>query len=357
MSKESAVLTTTSETVRLDSGEPAADELTGLQKAAILFVSLDEEVAASIFRLLPDEDAERITTQIAGLGMVGKERIRAVVNEFRDLATVCRFLREGGMDYATRRIETSFPPAKASCLTRILESQKQNIPFTYLKNTETESLLTFLGEEHPQTIALVLSYMEPSKAAEILRKSPPERQLDIVTRIAALEHTSPEAIRHVESGLRRYLASLAFEEFQEVDGIKTVAELLKALEPEAAASILENLDEEKAELADQIRKRMVVFEDILLVDDRGIQTLLKGVKDKELAVALKTASPELKDKMIRNMSKRTAELVRQEMAYLGPVRVADVEAAQQTIVDVVRRLHEQGLATLSGRGGEGDFVV
>jgi len=342
--------------VKKEKLRPRSD-LSGLRKAAILFVALEEDVASTIFKHIPDEDAELITKEIADMGMVEKEQIAQVVEEFRDLATVCQYVKEGGIDYATRLIEKSFPQVKAHRLIRLLETQKQNIPFAFLKNTETESLLTFLGEEHPQTIALVLSYMEPGKAAEILTKSPPERQFDIVKRIAALEHTSPEAIRHVESGLRRYLASLAFEEFQEVGGIKTVAELLNVLDRATAKSILENLEEENPELADEIKKLMFVFEDILLVDDRGIQNLLKEVENKDLALALKTASPELKEKILRNMSKRAAELIEEEMAYLGPVRVADVEAAQQTIVDIVRRLEEQGLAIISGRGGEGEIVV
>jgi flagellar motor switch protein FliG len=337
-------------------GKPVSD-MAGLTKAAILFVTLGEETAATILKHLPEEDAELITKEIADLGMVEKEQIETVVGEFRDLATVCQYVKEGGIDYATRLIEKSFPQVKAYRLIRLLETQKQNIPFAFLKNTETESLLTFLGEEHPQTIALVLSYMEPAKAAEILTRLPPEKQFDIVKRIAALEHTSPEAIRHVESGLRRYLASLAFEEFQEVGGIKTVAELLNVLDRATSKSILENLEEEKPELSDEIKKLMFVFEDILLVDDRGIQNLLKDVENKQLALALKTASPELKDKIFRNMSKRAAELVGEEMAYLGPVRVADVEAAQQAVVDIVRRLEEQSLAIISGRGGEGEIVV
>ncbi len=361
MKEKSAVLNTTSGTTAAEtasipeSGTEA--ELSGLRKAAILLVSLDEDTAAEIFKLLPDEDAELITREIADMGMVDKDQIAAVLSEFKDLVTVCQYVREGGVEYATRLIEKSFPQVKAYRLIRLLETQRQNVPFAFLKNTETESLLTFLGEEHPQTIALVLSYMEPQKAAEILTKSPPERQFDIVKRIAALEHTSPEAIRHVESGLRRYLASLAFEEFQEVGGIRTVAELLNVLDRATAKSILENLEEENPELAEEIKKLMFVFEDLLLVDDRGIQNLLKEVDNKELALALKTASPELKEKIMRNMSKRAAEMVEEEMAYLGPVRVADVEAAQQHIVDIVRRLEEQGLAIITGRGGEGDIVV
>ncbi len=331
--------------------------LSGLRKAAILFVTLDEEVASTIFKQLPDEDAELISKEIAEMGMVDKEQIRSVVEEFRDMATVCQYVREGGVEYAVKLIEKSFPQVKAYRLTRLLETQKQNIPFVFLKNTEMESLLTFLGEEHPQTIALVLSYMEPGKAAEILTRSPQEKQFDIMRRIAALEHTSPEAIRHVESGLRRYLASLAFEEFQEVGGIKTVAEILNVLDRGTSKAILENLEEEEPETADEIKKLMFVFEDILLVDDRGIQNMLKEIEPKELALALKTASPELKEKILKNMSARASELVKEEMQFLGPVRVADVEAAQQTIVDTVRRLEEQGLVIISGRGGEGEVIV
>lgn len=335
----------------------AKKKLTGVQKAAILMVTLDEDIASEIIKQLPDEEAEILTREIASIEMVYKEDIERVMEEFRDFSVVCQYVKEGGVDYAIRLIEKSFNQNKAYNLIRLLENQKQSIPFDFLKKTETESILTFLGEEHPQTIALVLSYMQAGQAAEILMKLPAEKQFDIVKRISALENTSPEAIRNVESGLRRYLASLSFEEFQEVGGVNTVAELLNVLDRSTSKAILENLEEEQPEIAEEIKKRMFVFEDILMVDDRGIQNVLKEVENKELALALKTASEDLKNKILSNMSTRASETIKEEMTYLGPVRVSDVEAAQQNIVDIVKRLEDQGDVIISGRGGEGDIIV
>ncbi len=349
------------EQLQRNSAEEASQDqsakMNGLRKAAILFVSLDEETASSVFQMLPEEDAEMLTKEIAEMDMVAKENIQVVMDEFRDLSAVCQYVKEGGVDYAVKLIEKSFPQVKAYRMIRLLETQKQNVPFSFLKNTENESLLTFLGEEHPQTIALVLSYMDAAKASEILIRLPQEKQFDIVKRIAALENTTPDAIRQVESGLRRYLASLSFEEFQEVGGIKTVAELLNVLDRGTSTSILENLEEESPETADEIKKLMFVFEDVILVDDRGIQNVLKELENKELALALKTASEELKEKIFKNMSSRAVETVKEEMTFMGPVRVSDVESAQQSIVDIVRRLEEQGQLIISGRGGEGEIVA
>jgi len=332
-------------------------EREGLRKAAILLISLDEEAAAEVLKHLSDEEAERVTKEIARFGVIPKESIAEVLAEFQDLRQVQCFIREGGFDHAIRLVRKSLPEARATRLVKLLETLKQNVPFAFLRNSESESLFTLLSEEHPQTIALVLSYMEPSKASDIVARLSPERQYDIIKRIATLEHTSPEAIKHVEAGLKRYIASLAFEEYQEVGGIRTVAEILNVMERSTEKAILENLEDERPELADEIKKLMFVFEDILLVDDRGIQNVLKEVGNQQLALALKTASPELKDKIFRNMSKRAGEIVQEEIQYMGPVRVADVEAAQQAIVDIVRRLEEGGEVVITGRGREGGELV
>ncbi|MFQ5653201.1 MAG: flagellar motor switch protein FliG, partial [Planctomycetota bacterium] len=238
-----------------------------------------------------------------------------------------------------------------------LDAQRQAVPFHFLDHAEAEVLVTFLQEEHPQTIALVLSYMEPAKAAEILTSLGQEKQFDIVKRIATLGHTSPEAIKKVEAGLRKYLASLAFEEYQEVGGVKTVSEILNVLDRTTERQILENIEEEDPHLGEEIKKLMFVFEDLIMVDDRGMQNVLKEVENKDLALALKLASDELKEKIFRNMSKRASEMIREEIEYMGPVRISDVEAAQQGVVEIVRRLEEAGDVVIQGRGGESSIVV
>lgn len=333
----------------------------GLRKAAIFILSLDEETASLVLKNMSDKEAEQITREIARLGMVEKKQIQEVLGEFTELSKVQRFIREGGSEQAQRLIKKAFPESTAKRLIQLLEAQKdtqkQHIPFGFLKSIETDSLYTFLLDEHPQTVALVLSYAEAAKAAEVLAKFPPERQFDIVKRIANLEHTSPEAIKHVESGLKKFLTSLAFEEYQEIGGVRTVAEILNVMDRSKEKAILESLQNDNPELVETIKKLMFVFEDIIRVDDKGVQNVLKEVENKQLSLALKTASPELKAKIFKNMSQRASAMVQEEMDFLGAVRVTDVEIAQQGIVDIVRRLEETGDVIIMGRGGEGELVA
>lgn len=329
----------------------------GLRKAAILLVTLDSEIATKIFGSLSEDDMELVSQEIAALGLVRKPEILEVLEEFKDLVLVQRLLKEGGFDHAITLINSSLPQQKAQRLVRLLEAQRQAVPFHFLEQAEADVLSTFLQEEHPQTIALVLSYMDQGKAAEVLTSFPQERQFDIVRRIATLGHTSPEAIKKVEAGLQKYLASLAFEEMQEVGGVKTVSEILNVMDRSTERMILENIEEDNPELAAEIKKLMFVFEDLMLVDDKGIQNILKEVENKELALALKLASDDLKSKIFRNMSGRAAELIKEELEYMGPVRISDVESAQQGIVEIVRRLEESGDVVVSGRGGETNVVI
>ncbi|MFN0059561.1 MAG: flagellar motor switch protein FliG [Planctomycetota bacterium] len=330
--------------------------LKGLRKAAILLVALEGEISTTVFKSLPEEDMEVISQEIARLGMVGRQEMLDVLAEFKDVAMVQKLLREGGYEHAIGLITQSLPKTKAQKIVRMLDAQRQAVPFHFLENAEAEVLATFLQEEHPQTIALVLSYMEATKAAEVLTSMSKERQFDIVQRIATLGHTSPEAIKRVEAGLRKHLASLAFEELQEVGGVKTVSEILNVMDRATERQILENIEEDNPELAGEIKKLMFVFEDLMMVDDKGIQNVLKEVDNKVLALALKLASEDLKGKIFKNMSKRAAELIREELQYMGPVRINDVEAAQQQVVEIVRRLEESGDAVVQGRG-ESSMVV
>jgi len=329
----------------------------GLRKCAILLVGLPSKVATEVFGSLSEDDMELVSQEIARLGVVRKAEMLEVLEEFKDLALMQRLMKEGGYDHAISLIQESLPDAKAAKLVRILEAQRQSVPFHFLEHAEADVLSTFLQEEHPQTIALVLSYMAPPKASDVLATLSQERQFDIVRRIATLGHTSPEAIKRVEAGLQKYIASLAFEEMQEVGGVKTVSEILNVMDRATERQILENIEEENPELAEDIKKLMFVFEDLMLVDDKGIQNVLKEVENKELALALKLASDDLKEKIFKNMSTRAADLIREELEYMGPVRIADVEAAQQEVVEVVRRLEESGDVVIQGRGGEASLVV
>jgi len=331
-------------------------EMSGLKKAAVFILSLDDEVASQVLKNLPDQEAEKITREIAKLGVISHEEIAGVYQEFAELSRVQEVARRGGVEQAVKLVRKAFPPGVSQRLVKMLESQNQDAPFSFLKDTEVESLHTFLQEEHPQTIALVLSYAEPSKSADILSHFPPDRQFDIVKRIANLRRSSPEAIQHVESGLLKHLSSLRSEHLQDIGGVKTVAEILNVIDRSTEKAILENLETDSHELVEEIKKLMFVFEDIVHVDDKGVQNLLKEVDTKKLALAMKSASEELKAKIFKNMSQRAADMVKEEMVYLGPVRVVEVETAQQEIVDVVRRLEEAGEVVLN-RGTEGELVV
>jgi flagellar motor switch protein FliG len=233
----------------------------------------------------------------------------------------------------------------------------QTTPFSFLQKAESENLLTFIQDEHPQTIALILAHLPPQKASEILVGLPSQKQIEVVKRVANMEQTNPEVIKEVERGLEHRLSDIVSQTFEKAGGVDTVAEILNLADRSTEKGIMEGLEAEDPDLVEQIRRLMFVFEDILLVNDKGIQSVLKEIDNDELALALKTASDELKQKIFKNMSERAAQLIQEDMQYMGPVRVSDVEAAQQKIVDVVRRLEDAGEIIISGRGGEKEMVV
>jgi flagellar motor switch protein FliG len=253
-------------------------------------------------------------------------------------------------------LEKAMPKEDASRIMQQIEHQVHQQPFSFLQKAETHNLLTFMQDEHPQTIALILAHLPSSKGSEILAGLPPAKQIEVVTRVANMEQTNPEVIREVEQGLAQRLAGIVSQRFQKVGGVEAVAQMLNLTDRSTERGILEALGTEDPELVEQIRRLMFVFEDILLVNDKGIQAVLKEIDHDELALALKTASPEMKEKIFSNMSERAAQLIQEEMEYMGPVRLSDVEAAQQRIVDVVRRLEDAGEIVLQGRG-DSEIIV
>lgn len=328
----------------------------GLKKAAIFLISLDEEIAARVLAQLSEDEAKVLSKEILNLGLVDKSRVARVVREFNKLINLSDFIKAGGADHAFKLLKKSFPSDVANQIIRMLSKEQMQMPFDFLKPLEPETILPFLQKEHPQTIAVILSHLEAAQAADIISALPQETQSDIVLRIATLENTSPEAIKQVESGLKKYISTLAFEEFQEVGGVKPCSEILNVLDRTRQGEILEKLEEVDMDLSDQIKKLMFVFEDILKVDDKGIQAVLKEVENRALAMALKGSSEQVQEKILANMSQRAAESIREEISFLGPVRVTDVQEAQQSIVDIVRRLEEAGEIMIAGRGGEGGMI-
>ena len=238
-----------------------------------------------------------------------------------------------------------------------IQTQVQRTPFSFLQKAETDNLLTFIQDEHPQTIALIVSHLPHHKASGVLGGLPEERQTEVVRRVANMEQTNPEVIREVEQGLESRLSTMIMHSSEKVGGVYTVAEILNLCDRQTERSIMEGMESDHPDLAEEVRRLMFVFEDILMVDDKGIQSVLKEVDNDELCLALKTASEELQQKIFTNMSSRAAEVIQEDMEFMGPVRLSDVEAAQQRIVDIVRRLEDAGDIVITGRGGSQDVVV
>ncbi len=331
-------------------------QLSGMQKAAILVVAFPQEVAAGILRGISADMVEEVTREVATLTDVPAGVRMKVIDEFFQLVIARQYVDAGGMAYARRLLENSLPHKDAQRIIATIEHQIHQQPFAFLQKTEAENLLTFLSEEHPQTIALVLSHLPTSKASEILVRLEPEKQIEVVTRVANMEQTSPEVIKEVERGLENRLSGLVSEQFQQAGGIPAVAEMLNQAGRATEKAIFEGLEKDSPDLVDEIRRLMFVFEDILRINERGIQSVLKEIDNEQLAVALRTASEELKEKIFENMSERAVQLIKEEMEFMGPVRISDVENAQQKIVDVVRRLEDAGEIIISGKG-DSEMVV
>ena len=329
----------------------------GLKKAAVLMVTLGSEASSKIMAELDPELVEHITREIALIDAIDPQRRDEVVEEFYGLVMASASLEHGGVAYARSVLEEALDPEQANRILRIIEGEVYKQPFAFLQRTDAANLLTFIQDEHPQTIALILAHVGATKASAILSGLPPAKQLEVVARVAHMDQTNPEVIKEVEHGLEMRLSGIVSQTFRKAGGVESVADMLNLADRATEKGILEALEAEDPELVEQIRRLMFVFEDIMLVNDKGIQAVLKEIDNEELALGLKTASPELRDKIFKNMSERAAQLIKEDMEYMGPVRVSDVEAAQQKIVDVVRRLEDAGEIIIAGRGGEKEMVV
>jgi len=331
-------------------------DLNGIRKAAIFLMSVGQDTAAEILKRLEPDDVEDVSREIASLEGVTSRQRDVVLGEFYNVALASSYMEEGGLPYAAALLRKSLPAEEADHIINQVSAAISSSPFSFLQKAESENLLTFIQDEHPQTIALILAHLHPDKASEILSGLASSKQIEVVKRIANMEQTNPEVIREVEKGLEHRLAAIVGQNFEKAGGIESVAEMLNLADRATEKSIMEGLEAEDPELVESIRRLMFVFEDILQVQDQGIQAMLKEVENDELALALKTASDDLKEKLFSNMSERASELISEEMEYMGPVRVSDVEAAQQKIVDIVRRLEDAGEIVIAGRGGGDDIV-
>ncbi|MCI9220310.1 MAG: flagellar motor switch protein FliG [Lachnospiraceae bacterium] len=328
----------------------------GVQRAAILLISLGPERSAGIFKHLKEEEIEEMTLEIANIRSVTPQVKEAVITEFYELCLAQQYIAEGGIGYAKDLLEKALGADKAMDVIGKLTASLQVKPFEFVRKTDATQLINFIQDEHPQTIALILSYLSPGQASMVMSALPPERQADVARRIAVMDRTSPDIIKEVEKVLESKLASLVNQDYTIIGGVDAVVEILNTVDRGTERHIMETLEVEEPELAEEIRKKMFVFEDILLLDDRAIQRVLRDVENNDLTMAMKSTKDEVKEAIFNNMSKRLAVMIKEDMDFMGPVRMKDVEEAQQKIVNVIRKLEDAGEIVIS-RGGGDEIVV
>jgi flagellar motor switch protein FliG len=333
-----------------------AASYSGRQKAAIFLVTMGSEISSEIFKYLREDEIETLTFEIARLEMVEPEQKDSILQEFQELMLANQFITTGGIDYARELLEKALGSAKATDVINRLTSSLQVRPFDFIRRTDPAHLLNFIQQEHPQTIALILAYLEPNKASIILQNLPTEVQSDVARRIATMDRTSPEVLREVERVLEKKLSTLSSEDYTAAGGVESIVEILNLVDRASEKQIIESLEDEDPELAEEIKKRMFVFEDVVMLDDRAIQKVLREVDTQEMAKALKSVDTEVQDKIFRNMSKRAAGMLKEDMEFMGPVRLKDVEEAQQKIVAIIRKLEDSGVIVIA-RAGEDELVV
>lgn len=327
------------------------------QKAAILLQALGPKASQGLFRHLSDEEIEQLTLELANLGAVQPETEQSVLEDFVTLGEAQGFVRVGGISAARQLLEQVVGPQKTAEILQRLTTTLQVRPFDFIRRADPAQLLNFLEGEHPQTVALVMAYMSPEQAAQVLSALPPEMQVDVVRRIATMGRTSPDVVKEVERVLERKLASLTIQGSTEIAGVQAVVQMLNRVDRSTERSIVENLGTTDPELMEEIRQRMFVFEDLVFLDDRSLQRALREVDlNTDLPLALRGASDEVKAKILRNLSQRAGQLLQENMDYLGPVRLREVEEAQQRIVSAIRRLEDAGEIVIS-RGGKDEILV
>ncbi|MDD2509675.1 MAG: flagellar motor switch protein FliG [Syntrophomonas sp.] len=330
--------------------------LSGKQKAANFLIFLGPEKSAQLFQHMNEEDIEQLTLEIANVRKVPTEKMDEIYREFYEMCLASQFIGQGGIDYAKEVLEKAYGMEKTMEIIGRISSSLQVRPFDFIRKTEPSHLLNFIQSEHPQTIALILAYLEPEKASIILGALPPDRQAEVAKRIAIMDTTSPEIIKEVERILERKLSSIAPQELTAAGGVKAVVEIINRVDRSTEKTIMETLEVQDPELAEEIKKLMFVFEDIVMIDDRSVQRVLREVESQDLALALKGASNEVSQKIYHNMSTRASDMLREDIEFMGPVRLRDVEEAQQRIVNIIRRLEESGEIVVA-RGGGDEVIV
>lgn len=335
----------------------AKKQLTGIQKSALLFITLGPEASADILKRLPEAEIQKITYEIANISTVTSEQRHSILQEFLEMNKAKDYLLEGGLDYAKELLSKALGPQRAGeILNKVAEASQLNRPFAIARKADAQQILNIINYEHPQTIALILCYLQVEKAAQIISELPEEIQSEVALRIATMNTTSPDVIREIEKVLDDKLSTIVKTETTVLGGIDTLVGILNQVDRTTEKNITESLQEQDYELAEKIKSCMFVFEDILTLDDVAIQRILRDVETKELALALKGASEEVANAIYKNQSKRAAASLKEDIEYLGPVRLTDVEKAQQQIVAVIRRL-EDAQEIIISRGGEDALIM
>ena len=329
---------------------------TNKQKAAILLISLGPDVSASVYKHLTEEEIEKLTLEISGVRTVDSHIKEDILEEFHQIALAQDYISQGGIGYAKTVLEKALGKDQATAIITRLTSSLQVKPFDFARKADASQILNFIQNEHPQTIALVLSYLEPTKSGQILSELPQELQADIAKRIAVMDSTSPEIINEVEQILERKLSTTVTRDYTNTGGIDSVVEVLNQVDRSTERTILDSLEIQDPELAEEIKKRMFVFEDIVTLDNMAIQRVIRDVENEDMMLALKVASEEVKEIVFKNMSKRMVETMKDDMEYMGPVRLKDVEESQSRIVGIIRKLEEAGEIVIA-RGGGDDIIV
>ncbi len=333
-----------------------SDELTGVQKAAVLLIALGPEKSADIFKHLKEDEIEELTLEIANTRSISPQVKESVLNEFYQVCLAQQYIAEGGIGYAKELLDKALGGERAQEVISKLTASLQVRPFEFVRKTDPSQVLNFIQDEHPQTIAMILAYLTPAQAAMIMSSLTSEVQADVAKRIATMDRTSPDVVKEVEHVLERKLSSLINQDYTIVGGVDAIVSILNTVDRSTEKHIMETLEIEEPELADEIRKKMFVFEDIMLLDDRAIQRVLRDVDNNDLAVALKGANEDVQNTIFKNLSKRLSAMIKEDMEFMGPVRMKDVEEAQQKIVGVIRKLEDSAEIVIS-RGGGDEIVV
>ena len=330
-------------------------EVSGRAKAAILLIFLGPETSGVVLQALTDAEIEVLTIEIAKQRKISTEEKLSVLYEFEQLMMARKFYSEGGLEYAKHLLEKTIGPGKALEILARMGTSLQVQPFEAARTADPTQLATLIQNEHPQMVALILAYLQPEKSAVILQSMTPDTQVEIAKRLALMDRTSPEITREVENYLEERLSAIIGQDFTSVGGIDSLIGVLNAVERATEKNIIETMEVQEPSLAEEVKKRLFVFEDVVLIDDRSLQRLMKEIDMKDLSISLKGVTDEVKEKFYKNMSKRAAEMLKEEMAYMGPVRIRDVDQAQQRIVAVVKKLEGRGEIVIS-RPGEEELI-